>query len=65
MCECIDKVNGLLKDKGINATVSATLPLVSGIDSQVLVLLDKKGVGKMPTLAASFCPFCGEMYKTG
>jgi hypothetical protein len=62
MCQCVEKVDKLFKERGVQARVSATLPLESGVKSQVIVALEKTGRGKIPVLTASFCPFCGEKY---
>jgi len=63
MCDCIKKVDALFKKKGIPATVSVILPLADGVDTRVMVSLERTGRGKVPVLATTYCPFCGEKYK--
>lgn len=62
MCQCVEKVDKLFKERGIPAIVSVTLPLENGVSPKVIVALEKTGRGKVPFLTATFCPFCGEKY---
>ncbi len=62
MCQCIEKVNKLFEERGIQARVSATLPLENNVKAKVIVALEKMGRGKIPVLTATYCPFCGEKY---
>jgi len=62
MCDCIEKVNGLIKDKGERLAInilfddSPARPFISTIK------LSNGKQGKV-NLIIEFCPFCGGKYE--
>ena len=61
-CDCIDKMNELLKQH--NAIIECVIFWGSGSSIPAIPLekLDKKKKTKLPKLFPSFCPFCGVKY---
>lgn len=63
MCNCINLVNEVLKEK--NACLVSTISF-SANPSRVGLMIEKydpKKRGRLPTVAANYCPFCGEKYQ--
>lgn len=68
MCDCREAVNkrlevgnakiafGLMWTPGANPSVDQMPPTI------VLEKIDKRKRGRLPTLMATCCPFCGERY---
>jgi hypothetical protein len=67
MCDCIEKLDVQLKEKGY--CLNATMPLTGGPSRAIisLVRLDSWKIetrsGKPSTFLASHCPFCGVQYE--
>lgn len=64
MCDCNERVDGLLKERGSNTVLN--LPMFVG-DGPARVFVetmkrDEKKRGKPEKMFANFCPFCGEKY---
>ena len=63
MCDCIEKVNGLLADRNTRLKE----PIVFGnrpgpnlmIETEII---EKKRGARVTSMFASYCPFCGEKY---
>lgn len=55
-CECIDKINALLEPKNAALNVNLLNPTYTFVQ---LVKADTSKRGKLPLMAASYCPFCG------
>jgi F0F1-type ATP synthase delta subunit len=64
MCECIKKLNSLLEEKQIKASVITAIPLTGNMPEKVIIPLmkDIKAKTKLPTIVATYCPMCGEKY---
>jgi hypothetical protein len=63
MCRCIAKVNADLFARGKNAEIRTN---IFGTQ-RCLIVLDKidkinNKCGKLPLVAATYCPFCGKRY---
>lgn len=64
MCECVERIDNLLKERNDNTMLN--IPLFVG-DGPVRVFVEtikrsEKKRGKPVKLFANFCPFCGEKY---
>lgn len=68
MCDCIDKCNEALTVHGAELDIPAIVDLRTGLPilphrTQLLLRkADSKKRGRLPWLAAMFCPFCGQKY---
>lgn len=63
MCNCIERVDEMLKEK--NACLVATISL-GNYPSRVGLMIEKydpKKRGRLPSMVATFCPFCGAKYQ--
>ena len=63
MCECVKKFNRELEVR--NGRIVCATAVTKKLDVQEYVCIqaekiDSKKKTKLPTLVASFCPFCGE-----
>lgn len=72
MCGCRQQVNEKLIERNAKIAAGFTASFNDGPTrgmglSPPMILLekaDKKKRGELPTLIATFCPFCGEKYST-
>lgn len=70
MCDCRERVNKSLEDKNACIAIGFMAGTEDGstryfLRSAPMIVLEKKLVTlrtKLPTLLASYCPFCGEKY---
>lgn len=64
MCGCIDRVDGLLKERG-NTALNVPMFVDDGPVRLFVETMkrDEKKRGKPEKLFANFCPFCGEKYE--
>lgn len=65
-CDCIKQCNAQLETRGVKIRQDMMLNFATGEGSMSnpvvdVVKLNGKG-GKVPTLYASYCPFCGKKY---
>ena len=71
MCDCIDKLNKSLEERGENTRIAAS-PLLNfktgSLRMSGAAIVTKKADtqkrGKPKVLFASYCPFCGKRYET-
>lgn len=67
MCSCRKRIDAVLRPK--NARLAFGFCFNDNVMSvsPALIMLEKreKKRGALPTLLATFCPFCGEAYKKG
>ncbi len=70
MCNCIAEINIKLSDKKINTRIKVPLLFNDDMSSQcdkaqIVTEKEDSSVRKKPVhIFSSFCPFCGEAYKS-
>ncbi len=65
-CNCVEEVNQRIKDKNVRIGVGLTLIENKRLSVVVLVAaekIDKKKRGRVPSLIATYCPFCGKKWE--
>lgn len=63
ICECVERINGAIKDKNTEISIAFSLDDKMDLDGSILVAtnkIDKSKKGKPIMAVASFCPFCGK-----
>jgi len=60
MCNCIEKLNNILKDKQLEVSTVISL---SGGETRIAIPLEKVGkIKRISILTATYCPICGKEY---
>lgn len=65
MCECVSEMNERLKDHNGRVSIAILMPAAghNNLRARVLVQtekLDRAKRKKLPSVIATYCPFCGE-----
>jgi hypothetical protein len=59
MCNCIDEVDAFLADRNARIMMPIIGPQRPFVET---MKVDPAKRGRIPSMFASFCPFCGEKY---
>ena len=63
MCNCVEKINGKVKEKLNVDNGSVLVEMFSGKTYSEFQFINEKGKNKSQLILHSHCPFCGEPYE--